>query len=241
MDEPLDLNLLNYDYKIVTFVDSSNCTACSMKLARWKEISADLKTKDDVDVEIITIVRNQNPSEVISLLEQQNYLMPVAIDSTGIFMQANKLPADADLHTFLLDEDNRIVAIGNPSTNPKIKELYYDIIGQSAYCTSVDSPRLCVKPVKALGLMHPGQKVSNTFLLHNNSDKTMTIQSLSPSCDCVTVDTSSKTLAPGELANVTVTVSADSTSSAFRRFVNVYYNEKDNPERLTLYGYVKTK
>ena len=31
-------------------------------------------------------------------------------------------------HTFLLDKSNKIIAIGNPIHNPKIKELYLKII-----------------------------------------------------------------------------------------------------------------
>lgn len=33
-----------------------------------------------------------------------------------------------NFHTFLLDKDNKVLAIGNPIHNPKVKELYLKII-----------------------------------------------------------------------------------------------------------------
>lgn len=40
----------------------------------------------------------------------------------------NNFPSDMSFQTFLLDEDNKVVAIGNPVHNPKVKELYLKII-----------------------------------------------------------------------------------------------------------------
>lgn len=40
----------------------------------------------------------------------------------------NHFPTDMAFHTFLLDKENKVVAIGNPIHNSKVKELYLKII-----------------------------------------------------------------------------------------------------------------
>lgn len=44
------------------------------------------------------------------------------------FNKLNKLPPYPMFQTFLLDKNNRVIAIGNPIHNPKVKELYLKII-----------------------------------------------------------------------------------------------------------------
>jgi len=38
------------------------------------------------------------------------------------------LPKDNLLHTFLLDENNNVILVGNPVRNKKIKEMFYKIV-----------------------------------------------------------------------------------------------------------------
>jgi len=43
----------------------------------------------------------------------------------GSFERLNPhLPKDERFHTFLLDENNKVILVGYPVNNPKLKELY---------------------------------------------------------------------------------------------------------------------
>ena len=52
----------------------------------------------------------------------------VYIDKNNKFNKLNKFPSNMNFQTFLLDRNNRVIAIGNPIYNPKVKELYLKII-----------------------------------------------------------------------------------------------------------------
>lgn len=43
------------------------------------------------------------------------------------------------LHTFLLDEDNKVILVGNPLHNKKIEEMFYKIV-EEKLGTSQQSP-----------------------------------------------------------------------------------------------------
>ncbi len=56
-------------------------------------------------------------------------LLPVHVDTAGIFIRENPhIPREAVYHTFLLDKDNRVVLVGNPSRSEKIKEMFWQIV-----------------------------------------------------------------------------------------------------------------
>lgn len=43
-DIPIDNPLENADYRIVTYIDSTGCTSCRMKLNTWREIISEFKS-----------------------------------------------------------------------------------------------------------------------------------------------------------------------------------------------------
>ena len=55
--------------------------------------------------------------------------LPIYVDTAGIFIRENPhIPREAVYHTFLLDKDNRVVLVGNPSRSEKIKEMFWQIV-----------------------------------------------------------------------------------------------------------------
>lgn len=233
--DTVGIDLSRPDFKIVNYVDSSGCTSCRMKLSRWSEVIDELKSIADTDVEVITIVNTDDPQEIISYLQRDNYLSPVAFDPDNIFDSVNALPPSADHHCFLLDADNRVIAIGNPAYNPKIKDLFIRHITDGREAATDGG--LCDKPVRALGVIRPGDAVTKSFYLLNRDTAAYTVQDIVPSCDCVEATT--EALSGSEGHKISVTYTADSASGAFSRYVDVFFNEKETPERLTVYGYIK--
>jgi len=55
-------------------------------------------------------------------------IYPVCFDEKDDFNRLNHFPGEMTFQTFLLDKDNKVVAIGNPVHNPKLKELYLKIL-----------------------------------------------------------------------------------------------------------------
>ena len=66
--------------------------------------------------------------DIFYALRNDNFTYPVCLDLGNKFYNANKIPDDMMLQTFLLDKDNKIIALGNPIHNSKIKDLFLNII-----------------------------------------------------------------------------------------------------------------
>ena len=67
-------------------------------------------------------------------LKTENFDYPVCIDEKDSINKLNHFPVEMRFQTLLLDKENKVLAIGNPVQNPKIKELYLKIIsGESAF------------------------------------------------------------------------------------------------------------
>lgn len=89
------------------------------------------------------------------------------------------------------------------------------------------------------GVVHPGDTVSHTFELYNSGDTPLTVQGLIPSCDCTSASISADTIAAGGKALLTMTLTADTVNGSFSRHIDLYFHEKENPRRFTLYGFIQ--
>ncbi|MBU3853190.1 MAG: DUF1573 domain-containing protein, partial [Candidatus Paraprevotella stercoravium] len=62
---------------------------------------------------------------------------PMNIDRNDSLEILNSFPKEIAFQTFLLDKDNKVLAIGNPVLNPKVKDLYLRILrGESPQAPS---------------------------------------------------------------------------------------------------------
>ena len=56
---------------------------------------------------------------------------PVCIDEKDSLNLLNRFPQRMDFQTFLLNEDNQVVAVGNPVYNSKVRDLYLKILSRN--------------------------------------------------------------------------------------------------------------
>ena len=236
-DDTIDLDLSRPDFKIISYVDSTGCTSCRMKLAMWSELINELKSLPDVDVEIIMIINSDDPKEITYLLQRDNYLNPVAIDRDNLFDRLNDLPPKSEHHTFLLDADNKVVAIGNPVLNPKIKDLYLQYITEGDELPYTND--MCKEPVQPVGVINKGDTVQKLFYINNFDTINYSLQAIIPSCDCVSASADRTDLDIENKIKVVIKFIGDSTPGYFNRHVDIFFNEKELPERLIVYGYAK--
>lgn len=70
---------------------------------------------------------------VVGILRARRYPIPVYIDQNDIYSNKKSLvPSDRRYHSWLLDADNRIVLVGNPSNNNRLMSLYDSVIDRLA-------------------------------------------------------------------------------------------------------------
>lgn len=125
-------NILKEKIKYVVYWDSINCTSCAIhQLELWKPL---LEYSENYNG-LLNFYFIFHPSKKdidtfqIVLGENTNFDYPILIDTLGEFERLNPhLPKNQALHTFLLDENNRVILVGNPLRNKKIKEMFYKIV-----------------------------------------------------------------------------------------------------------------
>lgn len=114
-------------YKILRYVDSLGCTPCKLQLSEWGEY---LKSLDSLPEEVFFIfvlgMKDFEEFEYVQRIDHFEY--PVFYDDQLAWNALNHFPEKAGLQVFLLDENNRVVAIGDPVRNNAVRKLYRDII-----------------------------------------------------------------------------------------------------------------
>ena len=152
-------------------------------------------------------------------------------------------PSNMNFQTFLLDRNNRVIAIGNPIYNPKVKELYLKIIKgekierrdeSKVIKTEVDASNISV----SLGRFDWQEEQKATFILKNVGDKPLVIQDVATSCGCTTVAYSKEPALPGKEIALEVVYKAEHPEH-FDKTITVYCNTENSPLVLKISGDAK--
>lgn len=126
-----DGSSINAKHKLVVFVDSMACSGCYLKnMSIWNDF---IELEEVKDFKIFFIFAP--PKININSLQNSFYMTglthPIYIDSSYCFLKNNPhIPKEPMYHTFLLDENNNIILVGNPLHNKKIEKLFLDILDE---------------------------------------------------------------------------------------------------------------
>ena len=116
-------------YKLVIYIDSTSCSPCFVShMYDYEETVAEL---DSAGIGTVFIFEPQEEKEedVRSLLDRQAYPFLSVVVRSGSFSSANPhLPSSTLLHSFLLDKENKVIVVGNPARNDKVKELMLNTV-----------------------------------------------------------------------------------------------------------------
>ena len=121
--------LFNKDYKILVFVDSTDCTECKLQLYEWSKLINNSQQYND-KLSIIFIIHTPNPKNIDIICKKNKFNYPLFYDKKNITNTLNHFPKEIEFQTFLLDKNNHVIIIGNPIKNTKMWNLYMKIISQ---------------------------------------------------------------------------------------------------------------
>lgn len=215
------------DFLIVSYYDSEGCTGCNMKLPMWNRFMEKIDSiPGSPSVRLLLIVNTDNKDEIVGLIEKSGYNHQLVIDSIGRFNEANHLPKEEELRTFLIDSSNRIIALGNPIRNAKLGKLYHDIIAENR----IDIDETDDYPILSydFGRIEVGEHVSKTFLLTNESNDTIIVDKVLTSCECTQANVTPEKIAPNSKYKV-ATKFMDTIPGDFIRSIQITFRNK-NPE-----------
>ena len=228
-------------YSIVSYVDSVGCTSCKLQPHMWKKYISMLSPANGEEIPVLFFLCPTNRDELINLLVSNYFDHPVCIDENDTFNKLNKFPDKIDFQTFLLNEENRVVAMGNPIHNHKVRDLYIDIIQgkQMTYENEKIKTKVNVKNINLfLGTFDWNQEQKVEFILENTGDKLLVIDNVVTSCGCVTIGYSGEPIRPKGSVSLLVTYKAEQPEH-FDKTIQVYCNAESSPILLKLTGEAK--
>ena len=232
------------DYTVITYVDSLGCISCKLQLDKWKDFMHDVDSiaKDKISYLFIFHPKKRDNKELIDLLQRTHFMYPVCIDENDSFNKLNHFPPDIMFQTFLLDKENKIIAIGNPIYNPEIKELYFKILAGSQN-TLISKNRLQTNVrleqiSMDLGSFDWQQEQLVEFVVVNTGNEYLAIDEITTSCGCTKIEYSKEPVPPSKSLALKVKYQAEHPEH-FNKTITVYCNVKDSPFSLKISGDAK--
>lgn len=127
--DSLLLTMLYNEFKILTFVDSNECTECHLQLYKWKKLIQETDSLFN-NVSFLFIIFPQKGHTIELLKKKNKFDYPTFYDNNGNLWKANDLPKTSKHQTFLLNSENQVLLIGNPINNPRLWNLYKQTISK---------------------------------------------------------------------------------------------------------------
>lgn len=224
------------DFTIVAYYDSVGCTGCRMKLPYWNEFMNSIDSVNEgYDIQLILIINADNDAKISELINKSGYEHILLVDEKDSFNKANGLAEDYNLRAFLLDRDDRILAIGNPVDNVPLGKVYRDIISDDM--RGEDDRHSPESHTYDFGPVGKDQTVTHEFLLTNEEDDTLRIRRVATSCECTNARVSADVIPPHSSYKVSVSF-RDTVAGEFFRTVRVYFKNKTPEVQFELSGEV---
>lgn len=115
-------------YKLLVYTDSTGCTSCKLNLAAWKHYMQQADSLLSGKLDFAFYFQPQNEKELNFLIKRDKFERFVFMDREAKLLNLNSFPSEMEYQCFLLDANNKVISIGNPTLNPKIWELYKQIV-----------------------------------------------------------------------------------------------------------------
>ena len=238
--DTVDFSFQEADYKVLVYVDSVGCTSCKLQLDRWKKVINEMTEETGQDIPFLFFFHPKDMKELRYLTRRDSFTYPVCFDEVDELNALNRFPSDMTFQTFLLDKDNKVVSVGNPVHNPKVKELYLKHIMGSGN-DSKETPKTSVELPEAekdFGTIPLNEKREHVFKLVNTGNKPLVVYDVTTSCGCTKAEYGKEPVRPGDALDLKVIYNAED-KGRFRKSLRVYCNVEESPLKLTVVGTVE--
>ncbi len=226
-------------YTIISYIDSIGCTSCKLNLPGWEKMISVVDSVSNNTIPFLFIFNPRDKNELLKLLKRLHFPAPTYIDENDSFNRLNHFPKEMEYQTFLIDRGKKIVAIGNPVLNPKVKEFYLKIISGEALKKKLKTERKTLvtvdKQLTSFGDFDWKNKQKAVFQLKNTGKTTLVINDVVTSCGCTSVKYAKEPVRPGKTIALNVVYQAEHPEH-FDKTVTVYCNASSSPIRLKISG-----
>ena len=238
--DTVDFEYKNAGYKVLVYIDSAGCTGCALRAERWK---AFIETVDSVSSRHVPFVFFISPKSIADLrfrFQQIGFDYPVCFNGEEELDRLNQFPQNSLFHTVLLDSDNRVLVIGNPTRAPKIAELYLNRITQGAAALPEKKEVTDIHlPVETINVppVATGDTVKVAFEVVNVGEAPLYIEDAITDCDCTHASFTKEPVPSGTVTTIDVTIVKKETGSYVEN-ITLFANT-ETAIKLTVTGIIK--
>lgn len=218
-------------YKIVHYIDSVGCTSCKLNLNKWKEYISYMDSVTSNTVPCLFFIHAKRKREIKIALKEDSFAHPICFDVENKFYQQNKFPMKPELQTFLLDKDNRIVGMGNPVQNVRIKELYLNIVRGIDTKQELEQSQTVAELKYGeidFGKFSWEMQQDTVVSLTNIGRQPLIIHDIFTSCGCTVVDYDRRPVLPGKSLSLKVIFNAE-YPGYFKKNIILHCNTQNSP------------
>lgn len=197
INDTLDYSIPKSKFKILLSVDSTDCTGCKLQLDRWKDYISEMDTTVTEDISFLFFIQPKDTAELKYILINEDFEYPIYLDIEGRFAALNHLSSD---QVFLLNDQNQILTVGNPTQDLQAKKNYLqkitgeDSLSESLPKTFADTDITDVD----FGTMDLSMRKDYTVNIRNTGSKPLVILDVVTSCGCIKSEFDKKPANPGD-------------------------------------------
>ena len=234
--DTIDFALNESDYKIVSYIDTAGCVSCQLKLGEWQRFMEEVDAVSPTHIPFIFYLYPKNVKDLLIEFRREAFDYPVCLDEKDEFNRLNKLAESKALRTFLLDKENRIIAIGNPIENPNVKKFYLKLLSGKEQETSAVMTKVELSTQELdFGSFPKEEQRTGEILFKNVGEKPFMIYDVVTSCGCTKVNYPKTPTPPGGTLKFNITYDADKLGY-FNKSLKVYGNMEGSPIKLVVKG-----
>ena len=202
-------------YKILTYIDSTGCVGCRLNLDRWLLFAEQIDTLFEGNVSLRFFIHPKDDNLLKSYFQRDCFNLPVCFDYEDEINTLNHFPEEIMFQTFLLDTEDRVVAMGNPVLNNRVRELYIQILSDSLNVDCKEDLNLLPEEYD-FGKFSFYDTRSHSFTVHNTTSDTLHITDVRTSCECVKANIGSYILSPYSKTMLRVVYTPDAVGEFYR-------------------------
>lgn len=233
---------LHSPYKILLYTDSTGCTDCKLQLYKWNALVKEAETDMPKQIGFHFYFQPKDENELKFMFRRDYFNHTVYIDRQNKLHELNGFPNDMSYQCFLLDKDNRVLLIGNPTLNPKIWDLYKQTIIETKIMENENDDSYTTVEVEEAEIELHDTKIHEsstaTFTLKNTGAVPLVIRDISTSCGCTIPEWDKKPIMPKENMKIKVKVTPDGMGY-FRKTVTVFCNTREGSILLAIKSMVQ--
>jgi hypothetical protein len=231
--------LMSAEYKVLLYVDSTGCSSCRLKLFLWKSLISEADSLFQGNLSFLLFFQPKSRKDFNFLFWKEQFSYPVFLDMNNSIDRLNHFSQNPEYQCFLLDKNNKVQMIGNPSLYPHIWKLYKQVISghKQEHKTPITNVSVSSTEIKLDDLQKDKKSVA-VFTLKNIGNQPLSINNIDASCGCTKPYWDKNPVMPGKETSLTLEIQPED-AGFFHKIARVYCNTEEGVILLVISGEVK--